>query len=48
MSKVFSRTTILIDRELWKKFKIKAIKDGTSASSLLEKLIKTAVEKDNK
>jgi len=43
MAKSFSRTTVLIDKDLWKKFKIKAIKEGKSASSLLEELIKKKV-----
>jgi hypothetical protein len=43
MSKRLYRTTILVDKELWKRFKIKAIEQGKSASSLLEELIKTAV-----
>ena len=45
MANNISRTTILIDKELWKRFKIKAIKEGISASALLEKLIKNEVEK---
>ncbi len=28
MTKILSRTTILIDKELWKRFKIKAIREG--------------------
>lgn len=44
MSKTLSRTTILIDKELWKRFKIRAIKEGISASALLEKLIKREVD----
>lgn len=43
MSKRLYRTTILVDKELWKRFKIKAIEQGKSASSLLEELIKSAV-----
>jgi hypothetical protein len=34
------RTTILIDRELWKKFKIKAIEENKTYSQLLEEVIK--------
>lgn len=44
MPKALSRTTILIDKELWKRFKIKAIKEGISASGLLERLVKKEVE----
>ncbi|MBI2084121.1 MAG: hypothetical protein HYT70_00705 [Candidatus Aenigmarchaeota archaeon] len=44
MDKNLSRTTILIDREVWKKFKIKAIEEETSASSLLEELIKKKIK----
>ena len=43
VSKRLHRTTILVDIELWKRFKIKAIEQGKSASSLLEELIKSAV-----
>lgn len=43
MTKQLSRTTILIDKDLWKKFKIKAIEKGKSASALLEELIKKEV-----
>ena len=39
VSKRLYRTTILVDKELWKRFKIKAIEEGKSASSLLEELI---------
>ncbi len=35
-----SRTTILIGKNLWKKFKIKAIEESRSASELLSSLIK--------
>ena len=40
MKTPLSRTTILIDKELWKNFKIRAIEKGTSASELLGTLIK--------
>ena len=40
VSKRLYRTTILVDKELWKRFKIKAIEEGKSASSLLEELIR--------
>jgi hypothetical protein len=40
MSKEFSRTTILVDKELWKKFRIKAMEESKSASRLLEEMIK--------
>ncbi|MDE1768772.1 MAG: hypothetical protein KGH64_05420 [Candidatus Micrarchaeota archaeon] len=43
MARTLARTTILIDKELWKRFKIKAIKEGISASRLLEKLLKGAL-----
>lgn len=43
MTKEFSRTTILVDRELWKKFKIRAIEESKSASGLLEELIKKKI-----
>jgi hypothetical protein len=43
VSKRLYRTTILVDKELWKRFKIKAIQEGKSASSLLEELIKKAL-----
>jgi predicted CopG family antitoxin len=35
-----SRTTILIDKELWKRFRVKCLEEGKSASSVLEELIK--------
>jgi hypothetical protein len=35
----------LVDKELWKHFKILAIERGTSASALLEGLIKDELEK---
>lgn len=43
MSRRLYRTTILVDKELWKRFKIKAIEEGKSASALLEELIKDAL-----
>jgi predicted CopG family antitoxin len=45
MKKKLSRTTILIDKELWKNFRIMAMKEGRSASALLEELIKKRLEK---
>jgi Ribbon-helix-helix protein, copG family len=39
------RTTILVDKELWKRFKIRAIEEGKSASALLEELISEALKK---
>lgn len=44
MTKNLVRTTILVDKELWKRFRIKAMKEDMSASGLLEKLIKKEVE----
>jgi hypothetical protein len=35
-----SRTTILIDRELWKRFRMRAMEKDISASKYLEELIK--------
>lgn len=43
MAKTISRTTILIDKDLWKKFRIKALNEGKSASRLLEEMIKKRV-----
>jgi len=43
MSKDLIRTTILVDNELWKKFKIKSIEEGKSASKLLEELLRKKV-----
>jgi Ribbon-helix-helix protein, copG family len=43
MSRRLYRTTILVDKELWKRFKIKAIEEGKSASALLEELIRKAL-----
>jgi len=40
MGKNFSRTTILVDKDLWRRFRIKAMEEGKSASRLLEELIK--------
>jgi predicted CopG family antitoxin len=40
MAKTVSRTTILIDKDLWKKFRIKSLNEGKSASGLLEEMIK--------
>ena len=40
MVKTVSRTTILIDKDLWKKFRKKALNEGKSASGLLEDMIK--------
>ncbi len=45
MAKNYYRTTILIDRELWKKFRIKAMNRNKSASQLLEEMIKEEVNK---
>jgi hypothetical protein len=39
------RTTIIIDQELWRKFRIKALKDGKTASALLKEIIRREVEK---
>ena len=39
MTKSYYRTTILIDRELWKKFRIRAMNKNKSASQLLEDII---------
>jgi hypothetical protein len=33
------RTTIIIDKTLWDKFKIQAIEEGKTASQLLEELM---------
>ena len=33
----------MVDKDLWKRFKIKAIEEGKSASSLLEDLIRKAL-----
>jgi hypothetical protein len=43
VSRRLYRTTILVEKELWKRFKIKAIEEGKSASALLEELIKGAL-----
>ena len=43
VSRRLYRTTILVDKDLWKRFKIKAIEDGKSASSLIEELIRKAL-----
>jgi hypothetical protein len=43
VSRRLYRTTILVDKELWKRFKIKAIEESKSASALLEELIKGAL-----
>ena len=40
MTRQLSRTTILIDKDIWKRFKIRAIEKNKSASGLLEELIK--------
>ncbi len=45
VSRRLSRTTILVEKELWKRFKILAIEEGKSASALLEDLIRAALEK---
>ena len=45
MVKTYYRTTILIDKELWRKFRIKALASNKSASSLLEDLIRYEVNK---
>ncbi|MDE1868529.1 MAG: hypothetical protein KGH60_01000 [Candidatus Micrarchaeota archaeon] len=42
VNKVY-RTTILIDKDLWRKFRIKALSEGKSASKLLEDIIKRKV-----
>lgn len=42
--KMLYRTTILVDRDLWKRFKIKAINKGVSASRLLEQIIEKEVD----
>jgi len=35
-----SRTTILIEKELWKRFRIRAMEEGKSASQMLEDIIR--------
>ncbi len=39
MARTPVRTTILVDKDLWKRFKIRAIEEGKSASELLENLV---------
>ncbi len=48
MSKRLVRTTILVDRELWKRFKIRAIEEGRSASALLEELIEAKLKESRR
>jgi len=43
-----NRTTILIDKDLWKKFRIRAMEEGKSASKLLEEVIKKKLERREK
>ncbi len=45
MTKTYYRTTILIDRDLWRRFRIRAMNSNKSASELLEELIKSEVTK---
>lgn len=45
MTKSYYRTTILIDRELWKKFRIRAMNKNKSASQLLEDIIEEEISK---
>ncbi len=44
MAKTYYRTTILIDQELWRKFRIKAMTESKSASELLAELIKKKLD----
>jgi predicted CopG family antitoxin len=44
MPKSYYRTTILIDRDLWKKFRIRAMQENKSASELLVELIKNELK----
>jgi hypothetical protein len=49
MSKKIFRTTILIPIELWRNFRIRAMQEGKSSSSLLEEIIrkKLSEKKEN-
>jgi hypothetical protein len=40
---MIKRTTIIIDKELWRKFRIHSLKQKKTASQLLEELIKREV-----
>jgi predicted CopG family antitoxin len=44
MPKAYHRTTILIDGELWKRFRIKAMNENKSASELLVEMIKKKLD----
>ncbi len=44
MPKAYHRTTILIDSELWKRFRIKAMNENKSASELLVEMIKKKLD----
>ena len=44
MPKSYYRTTILIDKALWQKFRIACMKKGVSASELLATLIKKELD----
>jgi len=39
------RTTIIIDDELWKQFKMQAIKEGTATYKLLARVIESYLQK---
>jgi hypothetical protein len=39
------RTTIIIDDELWKEFKMQAIKEGTATYKLLARVIESYLQK---
>ncbi|WP_156888558.1 ribbon-helix-helix protein, CopG family [Proteocatella sphenisci] len=40
------RVTIYMEKETLEKLKIKAIKEGTSASALVEKIVKEMLDRD--
>jgi predicted CopG family antitoxin len=40
------RTTIIIDQDLWRKFRIKALKEGRTVSEFVEEIIKEKMEND--
>lgn len=45
---IYKRTTIMIDRKLWGRFRIFSIKQGRSSSRILEELIRKELHDKSK
>jgi predicted CopG family antitoxin len=42
-----NKTTIMVDEEMWKKFRIRALKEGKTASQLIGELISKYLKGEN-